>query len=120
MAEFTYGGETFQLVDERYTLGEIDALERHVGLKFSEFSNPENAAVVASTRAITAMMWVSAKRVNPALTFEEVSNWVLDDVEFGDSADPTRPRPGESVSDTTSTKSTSPKGGTGPRKKSKG
>jgi hypothetical protein len=118
MPKFSHRGETYDLIEERFTLGEVDALERRLGLKFSDFSNPENADVLQSTKGTITLLWVSAKRVHPALTFEEVTEWVLEDVEFLDD-DPTQPQPGESGSAPTSTKGTSPKGGSGPRKKSK-
>lgn len=120
MAKFSYLGEVFDLIEERYTLGEVDGLERHIGIKFSEFSNPDNAELLKSTRGTITLLWISAKRVHPTLTFDQVSEWVLDDVEFmDDGPDPTQPQPGESVSESTSTRATSPSDGTGPRKKSK-
>ena len=116
---FTHEGQTYLMVEERYTLGEIDALERSVGLKFADFSDPENEARVKSTGAVMTMMWVSAKRTNPTLTLADVSGWVLEDIEWETVPDPTQPPTGESGNESSSTNPISPKGGAGPRKKPK-
>jgi len=89
-ATFTYEGVTYPLVDERLTFAEACAIEKVTGIAFGEIEGDPKVRKRASV--VLAMVWVSAKRVNPTLTWAQVGSWAMTAVEWNeDEPDPTTP-----------------------------
>lgn len=97
MSNFTYDGETYELIEERLTFAEARAFEKRTGIPFQKMSEHRD-----SMECLQALLWISAKRRNPTLTFADLDDWEIDSIDFEDDgeADPTSAPSGESDSAT--------------------
>ena len=94
----------YTLVSQKFTFAEGRAFEKVTGVPFEDLM--EGKASSRSMVAMQAMYWISMKRKNPTLTFVEIDDLAIDDIEFipenddeqaladsGDAVGPTSPAP---------------------------
>jgi len=94
MSQFIVKGETFDMVDAaKLTFAEADAIERVTGHTFQQIQADES--ISGSARVIQALLWVSMKRKQPELTFANLGDLSMGDIDWPEpeeaevAADPT-------------------------------
>lgn len=80
MSEFIVDGQTYQMVDSKFTFAEASALEKVTGHTFQEISAQDS--VRGSISVVQALIWVSMKRVKPELKFADLNDLPIDDIEW--------------------------------------
>lgn len=80
--KFVVGGETFSLVESRFTFAEADAIETASGYAFSEIM--EDPKLSSRAKVVQALVWVSMKRTNPVLKFSDLNDLPIEDIEWLD------------------------------------
>jgi len=85
--KFEVDGTAYEFV-ESPTFGEARAIEKVTGVPFSAMADPKNQTV----DFMAALVWVSMRRVNPDVTFDDIDDIdmaVLAALQAPEPADPT-------------------------------
>lgn len=91
MSEFKIDGETYSMIESKFTFAEGKALERVTGHTFQAiFRDPD---VRESLDVLQALMWVSMKRVKPELKFSDLEDLAIDDIEWVEDEPEADPQP---------------------------
>ena len=77
--KFTNAGITYEMDNSSITFDEAEALESVSGLPYTEIGD---AIIGGALKPLRAMIWATAKRTNPAITFAEVGAWVIEGIDF--------------------------------------
>lgn len=75
---FTHDGTEYVLVEQHATFGEARAIEKLTGVTFKALATDPEAQ--QSLDVIQAMFWISMKRVDPTLKFEDLDAIAIDDL----------------------------------------
>ena len=74
---FVANGVKYEFDDERLTFAEAKAIQKAVGKSMGEIrKDPEDIT------AMQAMVWVAMKRQDPTLTFFDLDDMAIGDIEF--------------------------------------
>jgi|SRR5882672_1625146 len=101
----TFNGdtETYDLVIAGMTFGEARAVEKVCGVTFAEIM--EKRELRSRIDVLQALIWVSMKRSHPTLTFSDIDEIAIDEIEWpddeteGDQADDETGQDGEQLGD---------------------
>lgn len=78
--KFTFDGETYEMVQENITFAEGRAFEKVTGHSFMKMmSDPELQMSMVALQAIT---WISMKRKNPTLLFDDLNDLDVSAIEY--------------------------------------
>ena len=80
MSQFIVDGQTYQMVESKFTFAEGKAIERQTGHTFQRIFRDEELR--ESLEVLQALLWVSMKRVNPELKFSDLENVAIDEIDW--------------------------------------
>lgn len=101
MSKFTIDGQTYEMVENRFSFKEGRDLEQVTGYTFQQIT--ADAALQGSLVVTQAMLWLSMRRDRKDLKFSDLDNVNIDEIEWeAEPEDPTQPDSAEAVSPSSS------------------
>lgn len=83
--KFVIAGKEYDLIESKFTFAEARALERVTGLSTDEILTDTKHR--GKIDVLQAMLWISMKRIEPTLTFSDLDDIEIDDIEWPDQDD---------------------------------
>jgi len=93
--KFRANGKDYEFEEEEITFREAEALEEQTGLTMKEvFSELKDGA----SRALRAIVWLAVRRTDGELAYDDLLDWNIADLDFGDEAEEDDTPEGEGAS----------------------
>jgi hypothetical protein len=83
--KFTIDGTTYEMAQSKVTFAEARAVEKVTGHTFQAINTSPDLR--NSTDVVQAMIWISMKRAEPTLTFSDLDDIAIDDIEWDDESE---------------------------------